>query len=276
MTLPYHDPVPVSDAERKRYLAAAEAAADAARAITLAHFRQTLAVDNKAGEAGFDPVTIADRDAETAIRAVLAERTPDIGFYGEEHAPSTDGNGLVWVVDPIDGTRAFVSGMPMWGTLIGLYDGRDAILGLMDQPPLDERFMAADGLGATLLCGGKRESLHARADTCLADATFYCTTPDMFTDATARAAFERVRDASTLVRYGGDCYAYALLALGFVDVVLDCDLKPFDIMALIPLLREAGGEVSNWQGESAVDGGYVLATANAALHHEVLTLLADN
>ena len=247
-------------------------AADAAAEVTLASFRQAVVVENKAGRGSFDPVTAADREAELAIRDVLIKHFPDVGFYGEEHEAVTGSSGLIWVVDPIDGTRAFMTGMPLWGTLIGLYNGQDAILGVMDQPFLQERYTGV-GTQAQLICKGSRNTLSTRSVPDVEDAVAYCTTPDMFTDKAAETCFDRVRDAVKLMRYGGDCYAYALLAAGHVDIVFDCDLKPYDIQALIPVITAAGGVVSTWEGGSAVDGGYVVACGSAKLHANLLPLL---
>ncbi|ASJ75634.1 histidinol-phosphatase [Granulosicoccus antarcticus] len=272
MSLIKSSPVAVSDEKLMLLLAAAQRAADAAADVTLRYFRSDMNVVNKAGEHAFDPVTEADRLAELAIRASLKVDFPDIGFHGEEHAAIAGGSGLTWVVDPIDGTRAFMSGMPLWGTLIGLFNGRDAILGLMDQPFMAERYTAI-GSQANLLARDGLHSLQTRKNVTLEQATMYCTTPDMFDTAESKAAFQRVRETARLTRYGGDCYAYAMLAAGHVDVVLDCDLKPYDILALIPLIEAAGGVVSNWEGNSAVDGGYVVAAGSRQLHAQALSLL---
>ena len=273
MSLPRYTPVIPSPEVLVHMMDIACLAADAAAKVTLASFRQAVAVENKAGPGGFDPVTIADREAELAIRNVLVGHFPDVGFLGEEHEAIEGSSGLMWVVDPIDGTRAFMSGMPLWGTLIGLYNGQDAILGILDQPFLQERYTGM-GTKAQLICRDSRSVLSTRHTAGLADAVAYCTTPDMFTEKGARARFERVRDTVKLMRYGGDCYAYALLAAGHVDIAIDCDLKPYDIQALIPLIHAAGGVVTTWQGDSAVDGGYVVASGSAALHEELLELLA--
>lgn len=272
MNLKKTSPVQIPRSTMARLLLAAEQAADAAAEVTLRHFRADVRVENKAGDTAFDPVTEADRMAELAIRERLLAEFPDIGFHGEEHDVVAGQNGLTWVVDPIDGTRAFMSGMPMWGTLIGLFDGQDAVLGVMDQPYLQERYVAAHGQ-SWLYCRGRRQALRSRAQVSLEEATMYCTTPDMFATDESRAAFVRVRDAVRLSRYGGDCYAYALLAAGHVDVVLDCDLKPYDIVALIPLIEAAGGVISNWQGESAADGGFVVAAGSPQLHERTLAML---
>ena len=273
MSLVKNTPVPVTAERLSELLAGAEQAAEAAAEITLRYFRADMLVENKAGETAFDPVTEADRQAEIAIRESLRVQFPDIGFYGEEHAAIVSDSGLTWVVDPIDGTRAFMIGMPLLGTLIGLFDGQDAILGVMDQPFLKERYIATAGTEARLYSASGIRSLRTRNAAVPADATMYCTTPDMFVSQSSQAAFQRVKAAARLTRYGGDCYAYALLASGFVDIVLDCDLKPYDIVALIPLIEAAGGVVSNWEGGSAVDGGYVLACASSELHAQTLELL---
>ncbi len=265
-------PVDVAPERLMQLLAGAERAADAAATITLRYFRGDMDVENKAGENAFDPVTQADREAELAIRASLQAEFPDIGFHGEEHEAIAGTSGLTWVVDPIDGTRAFMSGMPLWGTLIGLFNGQDAILGVMDQPFMAERYTAT-GNQANLMARHGNRALRTREGIALSDATMYCTTPDMFRTVESRAAFQRVRETARLTRYGGDCYAYALLASGYVDVVLDCDLEPYDILALIPLIEAAGGIVSNWDGERAVDGGHVVAAGSREIHAQTLSML---
>ncbi len=272
MTLPRYAPVHPDAEELQRLLHIAGLAADAAALVTCKYFRSAMAVENKAGAGSFDPVTIADKEAELAIMRVLRQHCPDIGFFGEEHEAIASNNGLLWVVDPIDGTRAFMSGMPLWGTLIGLYNGQDAIVGLLDQPVLKERYVGQGNM-AQIITPDSADRLSTRCVPELSDAIAYCTTPDMFVDASARTCFESIRDSAQLMRYGGDCYAYALLAAGHVDIVLDCDLKPYDIQALIPIISAAGGVVSSWSGGSAVDGGYVVACGSKVLHDKVLPIL---
>ena len=276
-------PSSIEPARLASLLEAMHGAADAARRVTAARFREPLSIEDKAPEALFDPVTDADRDAESVIRAHLAERHPDIAFRGEESSAGAAGaehpeeggepGGPVWVVDPIDGTRAFITGMPLWGTLIALHDGRDVVLGLLDQPILGERYVGAPD-GAALHVAGSVRRLRARAGRALAEASLCCTTPAMFAAGAEREAFDRVADAARLVRYGGDCYAYAQLAAGHVDVVVESDLKAWDIQALIPLIRGAGGVVSDWSGGRADEGGRIVAAGSAALHAEVLARLA--
>lgn len=270
--LPRQTPTIVSGADLELLRQAAERAADAAAVITCDYFRNELTVSNKAGKHAFDPVTEADRLAELAIRDSLQRDFPTIGFLGEEHEAVAGSSGLLWVVDPIDGTRAFMSGMPLWGTLIGLYDGRDAILGVMDQPFLLERYVGLAGSAHLYSAHGNRVLATRQVDS-LSDATLYCTTPDMFASGAPRQSFESIKRAVQLTRYGGDCYAYALLAAGFVDIVLDCDLQPYDIQALIPIVEGAGGIVSNWKGDSAVEGGYVIACGSKNTHDSALAHL---
>jgi len=275
MGLKKHAAALATAAELEEFLASANKAADAAARITMHYFRSALQVDNKAGVHAFDPVTRADKEAELAIRDILISACPNVGFYGEEHAVIEGESGLTWVVDPIDGTRAFMSGMPLWGTLIGLFDGEKVILGLMDVPFFEERFTAVSG-SAYLQNRHGRESLVTRKNVALSAATMYCTTPDMFDTKISKRRFEAVKEAVQLTRYGGDCYPYGLLAAGHVDVVLDCDLEPYDIAAQIPIIESAGGVVTNWDGNSAEDGGFVLASGSQAIHEQTLELLQSH
>lgn len=275
MTLPHRPPTPIDEALLPNLLQVANLAADAAAKFTLAHFRQPLSVDNKASGTEYDPVTIADRQAEAAIRDVLLGAFPDHGFLGEESAPVEQDNSLIWVVDPIDGTRAYITGMPLWGTLIALYDGHDVVLGLLDQPFMQERYVGMPAQTQLHTPAGT-QSLSTRSDVCLSQAVLQTTSPDMFVSELERHAFERVRRQVAMARFGGDCYAYALLAMGYIDVIVESSLKPYDIQALIPIIRGAGGVVSDWQGGSAVAGGAVVASGSTALHDEVLACLAGN
>jgi histidinol phosphatase-like enzyme (inositol monophosphatase family) len=255
-------------------LETADRAADAARSACLRHFRAGgLADDNKAAGGAYDPVTAADREAEAAIRAVLAEARPGDGVLGEEEAARESASGFTWVVDPVDGTRAFVIGAPTWGVLIALNDGTRPVLGLMDQPWTRERFWG-DGTRAWLRRDGEAERpLRARRDVPLSRARLSTTYPEIG-DAGERAAFERVRDRVQLTRYGLDCTAYALLAAGHLDLVIEAELQPYDIQALIPIVEGAGGLVTDWSGGDAQQGGRVIAAASPELHREALALLA--
>ena len=247
------------------------ALADAARAATLPYFRRPgLGAESKLA-GGFDPVTVADRKAEAAMRAVLAARRPEDGVLGEEEAAVTGKSGLTWVIDPIDGTRGFISGTPTWGVLIGLQDAAGPFYGLIDQPHIGERFEG--GLGQACLAGPQgAAALGVRPAASLSEATLFSTFPEIGTGA-ERAAFERVRDRVRLTRYGMDCYAYALLAAGQVDLVIEAGLHPYDIAAPIAVIEAAGGIVTDWQGGPVHDGGQVIAAASPALHGAALKLL---
>ncbi len=252
--------------------ALAERLADAARAATLPHFRApALAVDNKAA-GGFDPVTAADRAAEDAMRAILAQARPDDGIIGEERGRTPTGSGFSWVLDPIDGTRAFLCGAPSWGVLIALADGDGPFLGVIDQPFTRERFAGSPGY-AQLRGPQGTIALGTRPTTRLADAILCTTFPEIGTTA-ERARFARVAAQCRLTRYGLDCYAYALLAAGHVDLVIEAGLAPYDIAAPIAVITAAGGVVTDWQGGPAATGGQVVAAATPALHAAALDRLA--
>jgi myo-inositol-1(or 4)-monophosphatase len=261
----------LSPATAAELWATAHALADAARPATLAHFRAAgLSADNKDAN-GFDPVTAADREAEAAIRAELARLRPQDAILGEEEGLRTGTSGLTWVVDPIDGTRGFLSGTPTWGVLIALADDAGPILGIIDQPYIRERFWG--GAGEARLAGPSGTSvLRTRAARPLSEAVIFTTFPEVGTKAEA-AGFRRVAAQARLTRYGMDCYAYALVAAGQVDLVIEAGLNPYDIMAPIAVIEAAGGVVTDWQGGPAHQGGQVIAAANAAIHAEALALL---
>ena len=243
-------------------LGVAHALADAARGPALRHFRTPLAVDSKG--TSFDPVTVADREAETAMRAVLADRRPDDGILGEEGGTSEGTSGLTWVLDPIDGTRAYISGAPTWGVLIAVTDADGPILGIVDQPFTGERFAGGPD-GATWTRGPETRPIRVRGTEALSDATILTTFPELGTPEEA-AAFARVARDCRLTRYGLDCYAYALLAAGQVDLVIEAGLHPYDIAGPMAVVRAAGGVVTAWDGGPAHHGGRVIAAASPALH----------
>lgn len=254
-------------------LSVAHRLADAAKVETLAHFRTSaLKVENKLVEA-FDPVTLADRAAEKAMRAILDELRPADGVLGEEFGPKQSKSGLTWVLDPIDGTRGYIAGTPTWGTLIGLHDGDKVIMGVVDQPYIGERFIG--GLGTALFSGpsgtGKLGVSSVRS---LDQAKIFTTFPEVGTEA-ERVAFHKVAGACQLTRYGMDCYAYALLAVGQVDLVIEAGLNPYDIQGPIGVIEAAGGIVTNWSGGPADQGGQVLAAATPELHKAALSILAS-
>ncbi|MER2510702.1 inositol monophosphatase family protein [Amaricoccus sp.] len=251
----------------------AEALADVAAARSLPLFRTPgLRAANKAA-LGFDPVTQADRDAEAAMRTYLRFNRPADGVLGEEFGPTPGTSGLTWVLDPIDGTRAFISGATTWGTLIAVDAGLGPVLGLIDQPYVGERFMG--GLGrATMIRAGEERPLRVRACAGLADAVLYSTFPEVGT-AAERAGFEAVRDRVQLTRYGTDCYGYALIALGQVDLVIEAGLKAYDIQGPQGVIEAAGGLVTDWRGRPAHLGGRVLAAGDARVHAAALELLSQ-
>ena len=246
-------------------------AADAAAAITLKYFRKPeLAIESKL-QGGYDPVTLADRDAETAIRAVLGKHRPDDAILGEEHGFDPGTSGLCWVLDPIDGTRAYVSGTPTWGTLISVGDGTGPLLGLIDQPYIGERFWGGFG-AAELIHGGRKQGISVRGAASLAEATLFTTFPEVGTQVEGDA-FRAVAAQVKLTRYGMDCYAYALLAAGHIDLIIEAGLHEYDIHAPVAVIQAAGGIVTNWQGGPAHSGGRVIAAANTDLHRTALDIL---
>ena len=250
--------------------------ADAAAEVTLRHFRSaSLSADNKK-EAGFDPVTVADKGAEAAMRAVLADLRPDDGVFGEEQERTYGTSGFTWVLDPIDGTRAYISGLPVWGTLIALDDGDQGRIGIVDQPYTEERFVGVlDGAAseAWLERGGARQAISVRSGRSLSEAILFTTDADIFQGAEI-PAFGEVRSQAQLTRYGTDCYAYALLAMGQIDLVIESGLAAYDVASHIPLIRAAGGVVTDWQGGDCRWGGRVVAAGSQALHAEVLEVLS--
>ena len=244
---------------------------DAAALETLPRFRQKVDVDNKL-DTGFDPVTKADKQSETAIRTLIMEQFPDHGIIGEEHGDHLRDAEFQWIIDPIDGTRAFISGLPLWGTLIALYQNGKPIAGVMDQPFTRERYMAVDGL-AHLSIGGKTpEKLSTSGVIKISDATLLTTSPHL-QQSPEHEAYFKVENQAKLFRYGTDCYGYALLAAGHVDLVIEAELHIYDIAALIPIVEAAGGVMSNWQGGSCANGGQVLAAANRELHEAAVEVL---
>ena len=254
-------------------LSVAHALADAAAAESMRHFRTPLEVITKADQS---PVTLADRAAETAMRAVLAARRPGDGIYGEEHGRERLEAARVWVLDPIDGTRSFITGSPLWGTLIGLWEGGRVALGLIDMPVLGERWVgqaAAPG-GAAL---AHRNGRPVRASGCrtLAEARIATTSPDIFS-ADEWRAFDGLSRRCAMRRFGGDCYGYAQLAGGTLDLVVECGLQPYDYLGPAGLIEAAGGVVTDWQGRplGLHSDGRVVAAATPALHAEALRMLS--
>lgn len=249
-------------------IALANEMADAAGAVIRRYFRTPVGVDTKADDS---PVTIADRETEAAMRALLARRRPGDGILGEEHGRERLDAEYLWVIDPIDGTKAFITGMPVFGTLIGLLHRGRAVLGVIDQPILGERWLGAAGVPTTM--NGK--AIRTRACPSLDKAFLYSTAPDMFKGADA-VAYERVRGKVRQPRFGGDCYAYGLLTMGFADLVIEASLQPYDYCAVIPVVEGAGGVMTDWQGKALTieSDGRVVAAGDPAAHAQALAALA--
>ena len=256
------------------YLAFAHRLADLSAAQILPHFRNLDSVSNKAEGADFDPVTIADREAEKTIRAAIGQAYPGHGIVGEEFGDSGGGDDFRWIIDPIDGTRAFIMGSPLWGTLIGLLESGRPVLGLMNQPFTGERFWGETG-GAHYRGPGGERVLTTRACPALDQATLTTTSPDLLGAGFERERFEAVSECVLERRFGGDCYSYCLLAAGHLDLVIETGLKPHDIVALIPIVEQAGGRVSQWDGSDAAAGGRIVASGDPKLHETVLEMLGS-
>ncbi len=263
----------VSAKEMAELMTSAHQLADAARPVTLKYFRQgQLISENKAGLGAFDPVTVADREAELAMRAVLARTRPTDGILGEEHAPVVGTSGLTWVLDPIDGTRSYISGAANWGVLIGLDAGDGPILGVVDQPFTGERWSGHSGR-ALWEHGPDQRDIRVRACSALSEAILYSTFPEVGT-LDEGAAFNRVKARARMTRYGLDCYAYMLLAMGQIDLVIEAGLKAYDIQGPMAVIEAAGGIVTDWQGGPAHMGGRVLAAGDRRIHAAATEILA--
>jgi histidinol phosphatase-like enzyme (inositol monophosphatase family) len=246
------------------------AAADGAAARTLSLFRTDLGIDNKL-QSGFDPVTEADRGAETAIREIITGAFRDHAIIGEEWG-TTGESPFTWIIDPVDGTRAFISGAPVWGTLIGFAQNGVAIAGLMSQPFIGETFLAVPGR-ATYHRNGKIQPLRTSGQTDLAAAKVFTTTPKLFRTPELLAKWTAIESTTRLQRFGMDCYGYALLAAGHADLVIEPSLQTYDIAALVPIIREAGGAIACWDGSEPTGGGNVIAAATPQLLEVALNLV---
>jgi histidinol phosphatase-like enzyme (inositol monophosphatase family) len=244
--------------------------AHTAGGIAQAHFRRPVTVENKSPDS-FDPVTNADRAIERVLRAAIAERYPRHGIVAEEEGERAGKDDYTWYIDPIDGTRAFMTGSPLWGTLIGLVHRQKILFGLLAQPVLEEVFFGGPS-GSWLIKAERRERLRTRAGKSLATAALASTHPDMFGGERARA-FRALADRCLLTRFGGDCYNYAMLAAGYLDLVVESQLKPYDIVPLVPILEGAGCIVTDWQGRPPLAGGDIVAAGSRELHEAALELL---
>jgi histidinol phosphatase-like enzyme (inositol monophosphatase family) len=255
-------------------LALAHTLADRAGAAILPYFRQHLAIENKGGAAGFDPVTEADKAAERAMREHLAATAPAHGIIGEEYADTLGGGRFRWVLDPIDGTKGFITGLPTWGTLVGLLEGEEPVLGLMDQPYVGERFWSSPEGAHLRRPDGSTVGLATRPCSGLREAVLSTTHPALFGEANGEA-YARLRSQVRLERLGADCYAYCMVAAGQIDLVVEAGLQPHDVVALIPIIERAGGVVTTWDGDPATAGGRIVAAGDRRLHAEAMRVLTS-
>ena len=252
------------------FAAFVEQLAAASGETILPFFRTSLAIDNKKRDA-FDPVTAADRGAEDVMRALIRKTFPSHGILGEEYGEERTDAEYVWVLDPIDGTKSFINGMPTWGTLIGLMRFGEPVFGLMHQPFIRERFSGDSAAAVYRGPNGKRD-LRVRECAQLSDALLATTSPRLM-NASDRTAFERVEQKVKLSRYGGDCYAYCMLASGHIDLVIETELKPYDIVPLIPIILGAGGIVTTWDNGPPQAGGRIIAAGDKRVHDAALKIL---
>jgi len=264
----------MSDQAARRYLQVGLDAVRAAGPIALEYFRKPVAVDDKRKGGQYDPVTEADRRIELLIRDRLQRAFPDHRIVGEEHGSQGEGPAC-WYIDPIDGTRAFISGMPTWGILLGLVVDDRPLVGIVHQPFTGETWYAAPGVGAWLRFGTEESPLRTRSDAALADAVLYSTHPSMFHDPALRQRYDRLAGRCRLQRWGGDCYAFALVAQGGIDLMVDSGLMPYDIVPLVPIIEAAGGVVTDLQGRVPLAGGTVIAAANRTLHAAALEIMTE-
>jgi myo-inositol-1(or 4)-monophosphatase len=237
----------------------------------LPFFRTALGVEDKGRPGSFDPVTAADHAAETAMRTLIRRTFPDHGIVGEEYGKDRPDAEYVWVLDPIDGTKSFIAGMPVWGTLIALLRSGEPVFGMMNQPFMRERFSGDGGKAQYRGPAGTRD-LRVRACAELADAILFTTSPLLMT-AGERESFGRVEKRVRLSRYGGDCYAYCMLAAGHVDLVIEAGLKPYDVLPLVPIIAGSGGVITTWDGGAPHAGGRIIAAGDKRVHTAAMEIL---
>lgn len=261
----------LSDDEVESYYAFLDEVAEASGAAIRPYFRAHGEVEDKGSASGakIDPVTVADRAAEVAIRTLIERHYPDDAILGEEFGEKRGTSGRRWIIDPIDGTRSFVTGLPLWGTLVALVDESGPLIGMMDQPIMGERFF---GDGEQALLNG--EAIETRTVSGLAEATLMCTDPAMMETAGEIAAFAEIENLVPMTRFTGDCYGYCMLADGFADILVESGLKTYDIQALIPIVEGAGGLITDWHGEPVLAGGRVVTSGCKAVHAEALKILS--
>ncbi len=238
-------------------------------------YRTDLALIDKGGHYDYDPVTEGDRAGETVMRAAITATHPDHGILGEEHGRRAGTGPWEWVLDPIDGTRAFVAGLPTWGTIIGLREGGAPVLGVVNQPISGERWWGSDA-GAFVRDHRGERPIRARRGVTLRDAVFATTTPELFQTPAQQALLAALQAGTRLRRYGGDCFNYVLIAMGSIDVVVERALQPYDVVGVIPIIEAAGGVITNWAGGPAGDGGGAVAAGSPELHAEVMRLVRES
>ena len=237
--------------------------------LALKYFRMPVVVDNKAGNARYDPVTAADREIEEYIRQAIHREYPGHTVTGEEAGTEAGNSAFCWYIDPIDGTRAFISGNPLWGIMTGLMEQNHCMFGLIHQPFLQETFIGSSA-GTYLVNGNTRQQIHTAKTRSLEDAILYSTHPSIFSTGEEFDFFNRVAGKCRMMRYGGDCYSYCLLAHGFIDLIIEADLQDHDIVPLVPIIEAAGGIITDWQGNNPLSGDRIIASANKRLHDTVL------
>ena len=274
MTSPfgYTPAIYVSNEQRHEFLKFAQQAARLAGSVVLPFFRTKISAQNKGKGKGFDPVTAADQGAEAAIRKSIEDTYPAHGIYGEEFGLK-GGNGLTWVIDPIDGTRAFMSGMLHWGILLALFDGENPIVGVMYQPYTDELFFG-DGNSAWMRRGDVTQPLRTSQCDCI-EQSIMTTTGTTWFSPQQLFAYGQLRESVRMHKVGGDCYIFGMVAMGQIDFGVEGRLNAYDIQALIPIIRGAGGVVTTWSGANPSMGGDIIASANVELHKQALVILAD-
>lgn len=248
--------------------------ADRSGDAIMPYFRTDLQIDEKDGKGMYDPVTVADRSAEEVMRAHVADRFPEHGIIGEEFGAHNENADLCWIFDPIDGTRAFIIGAPTWGTLMGLLHKKKPLIGMMNQPYTHERFWGGPNGAFWRGPDGTVREMRTSSEAHLANASLATTGPEYFSRPGQFELFTSLSNASRMTRYGYDCYAYCLLAMGKLQLVAEAGLASYDIAPLIPIVEAAGGVVTSWDGGDASNGGTVLASANAELHAKALEVLA--
>jgi myo-inositol-1(or 4)-monophosphatase len=239
----------------------------------LPFFRTALSIQDKGRPGSFDPVTAADHAAESAMRALIRRTFPDHGIIGEEFGQERADAEYVWVLDPIDGTKSFICGMPAWGTLIALLRSSEPVYGMMNQPFTREQF-SGDGGAAHYRGPAGERALRVRPCANLADAVLLTTSPRLMNGAD-RATFGQVEETVRLSRYGGDCYAYCMLAAGHVDLVIETELKPYDVLPLVPIITGAGGVITRWDGGPPNAGGRIVAAGDKRVHAAAVKMLRE-